>query len=259
MRKDLENNPRVIREDYPVLEPYVPKDAFDLLADGPVRPDQIDTVVLSHTHFDHSGDVGRFPSSQVIVGPGTRDCIHPGYPRSDDSPFDGSILAHGKLNELKRLDYKKFKAGDVPIGFSFDEGVDVFADGSFFVLDAPGHMPGHQMALARTGEDEWVAMGGDCCHHRNLLEDPSREISMDVGPNGQPGFHKDPADARATIGKTQALHANESVFVALAHDAQIDGIVPFYPQVLNGWRANGLKSNVRSQVLTLDEVKGRYR
>ncbi|OQV08396.1 hypothetical protein CLAIMM_12677 [Cladophialophora immunda] len=120
-------------------------------------------------------------------------------------------------------------------------------------------MPGHQMALARTGEDEWVAMGGDCCHHRGLLEHPSRDISVDVGPNGQPGFHKDPVSARKTIHKTQALHSNPSVFVVLAHDAQVDGIVPVYPQKLNGWRQRGLKTEVRKQILTLEEVKTRYK
>ena len=241
-----------------MIDPHVPKDAHDLLADGPVQPDQVNIVILSHMHFDHSGDVRRFPQAQVIVGPGTSDCIRPGYPTIDGSPFDGSVLVHQRFTELKKSAYKKFGAGAVPPEFPFEDGVDIFDDGSFFILDAPGHMPGHQMALARTGEDEWVAMGGDCCHHRNLLEDRSREISVDVGPNGQLGFHKDPVNARKTIGKSQLLHSNESIFVALAHDAQIDGIVPLYPQPLNGWRAAGLKSKIRSETLTLEEVKGRF-
>lgn len=209
-------------------------------------------------HFDHSGDVSRFPRARILVGPGTRDCISPGYPSVEGSPFDGSVLAHQGFSELKRSDYAKFGADDVPTSFSFSEGVDIFGDGSFFVLDAPGHMPGHQMALARTGDDEWIAMGGDCCHHRNLLEDASRDISVDVGPNGQPGFHKDPESARRTIRKTQALHSSSEVFVALAHDAQVDGIIPLYPEKINGWRRAGLKTKVRTKVLTLGEIKERY-
>ncbi|OAP63483.1 hypothetical protein AYL99_02710 [Fonsecaea erecta] len=259
MRKDLDNNPRVIREDYDAIEPYVPKDAHDLLSEGPVKPELIDMVVLSHMHFDHSGDVERFPRSKIIVGPGTRDCIHPGYPTIDGSPFDGSVLAHQGFIELDISQYGRLEEASVPPSFAFEEGVDIFGDGSFFILDAPGHMPGHQMALARTGEDEWVVMGGDCCHHRDLLEHPSRDISIDVGPNGQPGFHKDPVSARRTIQRTKALHSNPSVFVVLAHDAQIDGIVPVYPQKLNGWREKALKAQVRHQTLTIEEVKTRYK
>jgi glyoxylase-like metal-dependent hydrolase (beta-lactamase superfamily II) len=168
------------------------------------------------------------------------------------------VLNHAGFAELEKAQYQSFRAGSVPAEFPFERGVDLFGDGSFFILDAPGHMPGHQMALGRTGRDEWVAMGGDCCHHRNLLEDPSRQISVDVGPNGQPGFHKDPASAKITIRKTQALHLDPSIFVALAHDAQIDGVVPLYPEALNGWRTLGLKGKVRTQDLTLEEVKTRY-
>ncbi|KAJ9501535.1 hypothetical protein LTR99_004419 [Exophiala xenobiotica] len=258
MRKDLDRNPRVIREDYSSIEPYVPKDAYDLLSEGPIKPQQIDLIVLSHLHFDHSGDVTRFPEARILVGPGTRECIAPGYPASDGSPFDGTVLTHAGFSELESTQYQSFKQGTVPLGFPFETGVDMFGDGSLYILNAPGHMPGHQMALARTGQDEWVAMGGDCCHHRTLLEDPSRDISVDVGPNGQPGFHKDPDSARSTIHRTRKCHSNPAVFVLLAHDAQLDGHIPIYPKALNGWRSNGLKSKTRIETLTLEEVKTRY-
>jgi len=236
----------------------VPKSAFDLLEEGPVKAKDIDIVVLSHMHFDHSGDVDEFPQAQILVGSGTINCITPGYPANEASPFDGTILSHAGLTELKKSQYQAVDLGTVPTGFPFEEGINLFGDGSFWILDAPGHMTGHQMALARTGQDEWVSMGGDCCHHRDLLDDPRRDISVDVGPNGQPGFHKDPKRARESIRKLELLHSNASVFVALAHDAQIDGIVPVYPKSLNGWFKIGLKKRVRGTQLTLDEVKTRY-
>ena len=49
--------------------------------------------------------------------------------------------------------------------------LDFFNDGSFYLLDAPGHTVGHLCALARTtiGQDHegdtFIMMGGDACHH----------------------------------------------------------------------------------------------
>lgn len=62
------------------------------------------------------------------------------------------------MDELEHSHYKDIGKGNLPTGFPFEKAVDFFGDGSLLILDAPGHMPGHQMALARTGEDEWIAM-----------------------------------------------------------------------------------------------------
>lgn len=256
--QDLENNPAVIRKDYSSIEPYVPKDAFDLLSDGPVRPEDIHTIILSHMHFDHSGDVFRFPNAKIILGHGTRACISPGYPKVKLSPFDGTVLDHPHYVELTPSEYVKIPISSVPSGCPFDTGYDVFGDSSFWILDAPGHMPGHQIALVRTGDNEWISMGGDCCHHRALLDDESRQISVDVGPNGQPGFHKHPDDARASITKLQNLHHMDEVMVVLAHDAKLDGGIPVYPAQVSGWRNRGQEIVLRTSILTLDEVKTRY-
>lgn len=209
-------------------------------------------------HFDHTGDPNRFPQARVITGHGARKFTSPGFPKADNSPFDGTVLNHPNFTEFSPAEYKPFPPGTVPSEFPFDSGIDIFGDGSFFIIDAPGHMPGHQMAFARTGDEEWVAMGGDCCHHRAFLSDPTRTISVDAGPNGTPGFHEDPPAATSTIRKLQQLHSNPSVLVVLAHDASLDGKIPTYPQSLGGWRENGIKGNARNSTLSLTEVQSRY-
>lgn len=241
-----------------MIDPYIPKDAFDLLCEGPVQPGDVDTVILSHMHFDHTGDVSLFPNAKIILGSSTRETTQPGYPRAPLSPFDSTVLDHPRYYELKSSDSVKILHENAPDGCPFQIGFDVFGDSSLLIVDAPGHMPGHQIALAHTGSKEWIAMGGDCCHHRALLEDSSRNISTDVGPNGQPGFHKNPADAKASIGRLQELHRMEDVFVVLAHDARLDGCIPLYPAALNGWREKNLKNALRTRALELEEVKTRY-
>lgn len=44
----------------------------------------------------------------------------------------------------------------------FEKALDYFGDGSFWVLDAPGHMPGNLAAAARLRDGEWVVLGSDC-------------------------------------------------------------------------------------------------
>lgn len=188
-------------------------------------------MILSHLHFDHTGDVTRFPEANIVVGAGTQAATTPGWPTAEFSPFDGTVLRHPHFYELP----------DSGPGFTsvgpFPRAYDYFGDGSFYLVDVPGHMVGHQAGLARTSENEWIVMGGDCCHHRDLLkgQGEGRGISVIDGPNGQPGFHKDPEKANDSIEKLRAMKGYSNVLVILAHDASLQGQVPMYPYNINGW------------------------
>ena len=84
--------------------------------------------------------------------------------------------------ELRELDF----ASGLKIGNFKAE--DYFGDGSFYILDAPGHAVGHLCALARVrGEDEmegFVFMGGDACHHNGEFR-PSqyRPLPESIAPH----------------------------------------------------------------------------
>ncbi|KAH8885918.1 Metallo-hydrolase/oxidoreductase [Thozetella sp. PMI_491] len=241
LRKDFDGNPTVIRADYPYISPIVTADAAEILQRGHIQPSTVSTVVFSHLHFDHVGDPTTFSHATFIAGPGSREATAPGYPKNTLSPFLSAIIDHEKYHELSFE-----KDCWVPVG-SFERGYDYFGDGSFYLLDAPGHMPGHLSGLAHTGEDEWILMGGDCCHHRALLVG-ARPVSVTVGPNGTRSFHKDPPSAISTIERIRALENHGSVLVALAHDAMLEGRMPEYPAKLNGWKQSLWKQEIDAAV-----------
>lgn len=242
----------MIQADYAYTSPKVPKDATDLLNEGPVKASEISAVVFSHLHFDHTGDPTKFPDATIITGPGSCAAASPGYPIADNSPFLSAVIKHSKYRELS---FEKHPW--VPIG-PFERAYDYFSDGSFYLLDTPGHMPGHLGALAYTAENEWVFMGGDCCHHRALLVG-ARPVSETVGPAGTSSFHQHPKTAILTIKKINELQSGGDVLVALAHDAILEGRMPVYPDKLNGWKKASWKDSIDNEVAqTYDQIPKKY-
>lgn len=203
------------------------EDAVDILSRGPVIPSDINAVILSHLHFDHVGDCTKFPDAEIVVGPGGKAANGEGWPANPKSPFSSAVAQHPKLRELS-FEGDKW----APLG-PFERAYDYFGDGSFYLLDTPGHMVGHLGGLALTGANEWVFMGGDCCHHRSILLG-SRPMSVTNGPLGR-CFHSDPKAAAETLQKVRQIENTGQVFVALAHDSFLVEPMPQYPRSLNGW------------------------
>ncbi|OAP54387.1 hypothetical protein AYL99_11488 [Fonsecaea erecta] len=236
-KNDFDQVPELIRSLFHVIQPSVAEDPVDILSRGPVSPSSIDAVVFSHVHFDHIGDPTKFPQAEMIVGPGATAANGEGWPVNPKSPFSSFVVQHPKLRELS-FDKETW----APLG-PFDRAYDFFGDGSFYLIDTPGHMPGHLGGLALTGPDEWVFMGGDCCHHRSILVG-SRPMSVTSGPMGR-CFHSDPKVAGETLEKIRQVEKSDSVFVALAHDSFLVGTMPQYPQSLNGWSQSGWSKDLQ--------------
>lgn len=132
-----------------------------------IRSSDVQAVIWSHNHFDHIGDITKFPSNtELIVGSGVRAASWPGWP----SNADASVLdsdAHERV--VREITFHRGDNTALKIG-RFD-AFDFFGDGSFYLLDAPGHATGHMCAIARTTADppSFVLMGADACHHMGVL------------------------------------------------------------------------------------------
>lgn len=140
----------------------------------------------SRRHFDHTGDPSTFPSTtKLIVGPGFSEVFTPGYPADKGGHCLESDFAGRELQEID------FSGSDVTIGRF--KAFDYFGDGSFYILDAPGHTIGHINALARTNASPnpgFVHLGGDSVHHAAEIR-PSEYLPLpeSIEPSPVPKLH----------------------------------------------------------------------
>jgi glyoxylase-like metal-dependent hydrolase (beta-lactamase superfamily II) len=220
-----------------------------------IRSADIEAIIWSHAHFDHIGDPSTFPlSTDLIVGPGIRDTHWPGYPTEPNAINLNSDIQGRRVREIS---FEKTETGAVTIG-SF-EALDFFGDGSFYLLNGPGHSIGHICALARVtaSPDTFVFMGGDSCHHPGVLRPtkyqpcPIDSLHSSSVLDSESVFTLSPAithdydAALKTVQNIQELDASDDVFVILAHDNTLKGNVDFYPSTINDWKAKGYDKKTR--------------
>lgn len=112
------------------------------------------------------GSPHLFPSStNLCYGKGTGP--FPAYPENPNSNLNADDFKGRKCIEIDCTD---LYIGPFP-------ATDFYGDGSLYLLDTPGHWPGHICALARTTPDTFVFLGGDICHFAGDFR-PSEEIPL---------------------------------------------------------------------------------
>lgn len=97
--------------------------------------------------------------------------------------------------------------------------MDVFQDGSLYIVDAPGHLPGHINLLANTGNGQYVYLAGDACHDRRIMR-KEREIGTWADAEGQTCcIHANREQAEETIRRILKLE-EQGIEVIFAHDVE---------------------------------------
>lgn len=155
---------------------------------------------------------------------------------------------------------------------------DFFGDGSFYLLDTPGHAVGHLAGLARTSTDPdtYIFMGGDICHHGSeirpseylpipdnisphpwnlhagsycpgtMLEDLQKKLNRTPEkPFFDPAGGLSIEEATRTIRNSQPFDANENVLFFFAHDDTAWGVVDLFPKSANDWKKNDWKERMQ--------------
>ncbi|KAF7422570.1 hypothetical protein PC9H_010726 [Pleurotus ostreatus] len=191
----------------------VPQDIIDSLAKGNLSPRDIEAVLFSHIHWDHTGDPSAFTKATFLLGDETETLLRTGYPIDQESMYAHDLLPPHRTQLLKTDTW-------TPVG-PFPRAFDYWGDGSLYIVDAPGHLPGHLNVLARTSVDgAWIYLAADSAHFVELF---TGEAKVSVG---HPAFgphgcaHSDRELAELHISRIRELWGLPNVLVLFSHDAQ---------------------------------------
>ncbi|KAH6661890.1 beta-lactamase-like protein [Halenospora varia] len=261
------------------------KGVDEVLEEAGVELGGLEGVVWSHWHFDHIGDMSKFPNSvKIIVGPGFKEHILPGYPSNPNSTL---LETDYKDKELIEISFSS------PLKIGKFRAYDYFSDGSLYLLDVPGHAIGHICALVRTTPTTFMLLGADTCHFAGSLR-PSQYLPLpsildpkiegldeyfpcpcpcEVFGDCHPGENEeekrtssyytastapgsayiDPAVANQSISSMKEFDASPDVLVCLAHDPALFDVLPLLNQdkenTVNDWKEKGYKEMVRWRFL----------
>ncbi|PYH92317.1 hypothetical protein BO71DRAFT_400663 [Aspergillus ellipticus CBS 707.79] len=139
-------------------------DVIESLSLGDLTAPDIDFIIFSHVHWDHVGMPSDFPDSRFVVGNGSLDLLSGNNPmyNGSHSNFEPDLLPPDRTIELcspgdvSLPDVTSHTCSDEtpdsihkfigrfwePLGH-LPHTIDVFSDGSLFLVNAPGHLPGH--------------------------------------------------------------------------------------------------------------------
>jgi len=208
---DTGNNDRLIQDvtywgPLAALDPVrTPDVAIDTqLAKVGVKPSDVNYVVLGHMHLDHAGNVGKFPTSTIVV---QRDEIINAFfpPATFAGPYITSDFS------MLRSDVGSGKASRQPI-IELNGDLDLFGDNSVYIHRAVSHTPGTQLVIVRLPKTGTVVLTGDVCY---LTENLNKDILPSIG------LTYDPAgmfDAYQYIKRTRDTEKGDVIF---AHDPDV--------------------------------------
>jgi glyoxylase-like metal-dependent hydrolase (beta-lactamase superfamily II) len=222
MRKDWENYPPAIqiRIDTGVRQVDVSTDVRDSVIAGGVDPKDVDVVIVSHVHYDHTGNPNQFPNAKYHVGPGSVELIREAEESATDPMenwFTEKLLPDdkSKIEQFPPYSSPKWK----PVG-PFQRALDYFGDGSLYVVDSTGHLPGHINALVRIAPNKFVYLASDSCHFSSILSGEC-QIALFKDDKGElKCVHSDKSATEKHLERIRELRdkGGDQVEIVLAHE-----------------------------------------
>ncbi|MBI1407180.1 MAG: MBL fold metallo-hydrolase [Caulobacter sp.] len=176
------------------------------LAELGLKPQDIDFLSLSHSHFDHIGNGGLFARATWIVDADEFAYAFRPAARADKDVFP----SYAALETSPRL------------MLSDKSTHDVFGDGTVQIIAAPGHTPGHRVLLLRLRKAGPVLLTGDMWHLAESRE--GRKV---------PRFNVDRAETLRSMDKVEALAKATGARVVREHVREDFDALPAFPEALD--------------------------
>jgi N-acyl homoserine lactone hydrolase len=165
------------------------------LADGGLKPSDVDVLGISHSHGDHTGQAVLMPAARLIIGKADFD----GMKGKEDDPFGPWRKAGAPLTTTE---------GDL----------DVFGDGTVIAYFLPGHTPGHMALLVRLKSGP-VLLSGDVVHGHDTL-----------AVKAVPTFNTDRAQSIASMERFERLAKETGAKVIIQHELNDIAKLPAFPK-----------------------------
>lgn len=167
-----------------------------------VVPSEIDYVAISHSHFDHTGQVDQIQGSTWLVNQKEKDAM---FPPDGSAPYDPSLAPT----------FAMFSPMEQQL---IDDEYDVFGDGTVVIFQTPGHTPGHSSLQLMMPESGAVLLTGDLYHRKE-----SRELKR------VPRFNFDEAETLVSMDAFEARAERLGAKVIIQHEP--DDIEPLNGEI----------------------------
>jgi glyoxylase-like metal-dependent hydrolase (beta-lactamase superfamily II) len=177
----------------------------------------VNTVVLSHPHWDHASGIADFPNANVYMPAADAQFAKDGKPPA----VLPNQFAHAGYNALL-LTFREQRFG------LFQQSLDWFGDGSVVFVPLPGHTPASTGMIVTLISGQRYFFVGDAIWNSKALDDGAAK------PWFARGFADyDSAQTLASIRRIrQAQASNPGLIVVPAHDNKLHNQLGYYPSWL---------------------------
>jgi len=182
------------RQDMGGLIASLDRTVIEQLADGGLKPADVDVLGISHSHADHTGQAELFPTARLIIGKADFDAM-----KGKEDPFGPWRKAGASVTTT-------------------EGNLDVFGDGTVVAYFLPGHTPGHMALLVRLKSGP-VLLSGDVVHGHDTL-----------ALKAVPTFNSDRAQSIASMERFEKLANETGARVIIQHELQDIAKLPAFPQ-----------------------------